>query len=256
MPSANFDFSGSVAIVTGGANGIGRAICVALGERGAKVAINFHSREDAARETAEHLNAQGERVGVLQIRLFRPFSARHFLDALPVSVRRIAVLDRSLGWAMVHAGLAPDWTLDAAAAHAAEVERELRGPGHRKLLRQMYGNKPNWSPKLRGPERMRAIINVLTRMRYCTPRGRIAFDEKGAPGTQAPGLYPWYSVPGRAERDLKIVCGHWSSLGLFIGHGVHGLDTGAVWGGMLTALQIDSEELRVVQVPGQDAPRK
>ena len=61
-------------------------------------------------------------------------------------------------------------------------------------------------------------------------------------------------MPGRAERDLKIVCGHWSTLGLFIGHGVHVIDTGAVWGGKLTALQLDAEELRIVQVPGRDVP--
>jgi bis(5'-nucleosyl)-tetraphosphatase (symmetrical) len=61
-------------------------------------------------------------------------------------------------------------------------------------------------------------------------------------------------VPGRAERDLKIVCGHWSTLGLFIGLGVHAIDTGAVWGGTLTALQLDTDELRVVQVPGRDVP--
>ena len=104
------------------------------------------------------------------------------------------------------------------------------------------------------PDRERAIINVFTRLRYCTPRGRIAFEAKGPPGTQEPGLYPWYAVPGHAERDLKIVCGHWSTLGLFIGHGVHAIDTGAVWGGKLTALQLDSEELRLVQVPGRDVP--
>ncbi|MCM2338315.1 MAG: bis(5'-nucleosyl)-tetraphosphatase, partial [Lysobacter sp.] len=68
------------------------------------------------------------------------------------------------------------------------------------------------------------------------------------------GLYPWYEVPGRVERDLKVVCGHWSTLGLFIGHGVHAIDTGAVWGGKLTALQLDTQELRIVQVPGRDVP--
>jgi len=50
------------------------------------------------------------------------------------------------------------------------------------------------------------------------------------------------------------VCGHWSTLGLFIGLGVHAIDTGAVWGGQLTALQLDSEDLRVVQVKGRDVP--
>ena len=161
--------------------------------------------------------------------------------------------DRELGWMMIHAGLAPGWTTQTAQKHAQEVERRLQGKGRKKLLRNMYGDRPAWSNGLRGVDRERAIINVFTRMRYCTPRGRIAFDEKGAPGTQAPGLDPWYSVPGRAERDLKIACGHWSTLGLFIGHGVHALDTGAVWGGKLTALQLDSEELRVVQVPGRQA---
>jgi len=162
-------------------------------------------------------------------------------------------VDRALGWMMVHAGLAPKWTIAEAERHAREVEQKLRGPGYRKLLRGMYGNGPHWSSRLRGVLRDRAIINILTRMRYCSPCGRIAFDEKKSPGTQAPGLYPWYEVPGQARRDLKIVCGHWSALGLFIGHGIHALDTGAVWGGKLTALQLDSEELRVVQVPGRIA---
>jgi bis(5'-nucleosyl)-tetraphosphatase (symmetrical) len=159
--------------------------------------------------------------------------------------------DRALGWMMVHAGLAPRWTTTLAENHAREVERSLRGEDYRKLLKGMYGDRPAWSPRLTGLDRERAIINVFTRLRYCSPRGRIAFEEKGAPGSQQPGLYPWYEVPGRVERDLKIVCGHWSTLGLFIGHGVHAIDTGAVWGGPLTALQLDSEELRVVQVPGR-----
>ncbi|WP_147652271.1 symmetrical bis(5'-nucleosyl)-tetraphosphatase [Vulcaniibacterium gelatinicum] len=164
--------------------------------------------------------------------------------------------DRALGWMMVHAGLAPKWTTTMAERHAREVERRLHGEDHRKLLKNMYGDKPAWSPSLTGIDRERAIINVFTRLRYCTPRGRIAFEEKGAPGTQPAGLYPWYEVPGRAERDLKIVCGHWSTLGLFIGHGVYAIDTGAVWGGRLTALQLDTDELRVVQVPGRDVPAK
>ncbi len=160
--------------------------------------------------------------------------------------------DRALGWMMIHAGLAPKWTTGHAEKHAQEIERRLRSDGRRKLLRNMYGDYPAWSPALRGVERERAIINIFTRMRYCSTRGRIAFNEKGAPGTQVSGLYPWYEVPGRVERDLKIVCGHWSTLGLFIGHGVHAIDTGAVWGGKLSALQLDTDELRLVQVPGRE----
>lgn len=176
--------------------------------------------------------------------------ARELLDWL--RTQKLVHADRELGWLMVHAGLAPKWTTQMAEAHAREIEQRLQGDGYRRLLRNMYGDRPAWSPKLRGIDRERAIINIFTRLRYCSPRGRIAFEEKGAPGTQQPGLYPWYEVPGRAERDLRIVCGHWSTLGLFIGHGVHAIDTGAVWGGKLTALQLDSEDLRIVQVPGRN----
>lgn len=176
--------------------------------------------------------------------------ARELLDWL--RMQKLLHVDRELGWMMLHAGLAPKWSTILAEKHAREVEQRLHGNGYRKLLRNMYGDNPAWSPKLNGYDRDRAIINIFTRMRYCSPRGRIAFDEKGAPGTQQPGLYPWFEVPGRAERDLKIVCGHWSTLGLFIGYGVHAIDTGAVWGGKLTALRLDSEDLQVVQVAGRD----
>jgi len=167
-------------------------------------------------------------------------------------MQKLAHLDRELGWMMIHAGLAPRWTTQLAERYAREVEQQLHGSDYRKLFRSMYGDKPNWSTQLSGPDRSRAIINLFTRMRYCTPRGRMAIEEKGAPGSQAQGLYPWYEAPGRVTRDLKIVCGHWSTLGLMIGHGVHAIDTGAVWGGKLTALQLDTDEIRLVQVPGRD----
>ncbi len=182
-------------------------------------------------------------------RVIEAHDARTLLDWL--RHRPLIHVDRLHGWAMLHAGLLPQWTIAIAEGYAHEVEQRLRGEGFRKLLRAMYGDNPAWNPRLNGHDRLRAIINVFTRMRYCTPRGRIAFDHKGAPGTQPPGLYPWYSVPGHAPRDLKVVCGHWSTLGLMIGHGVHAIDTGAVWGGKLTALRIDAEGLELVQVPGR-----
>lgn len=187
----------------------------------------------------------------LQRVLFAP-DRDELLDWL--RVQPLAHADHELGWMMVHAGLAPRWTAADAEALAREVEASIQGKDRRRLFKQMYGDRPAWSPGLRGTDRERAIINIFTRMRYCSPRGRIAFEEKGAPGTQLPGLYPWYAVPGRVERGLKVVCGHWSSLGLFIGHGVHAIDTGAVWGGKLTALRLDCEELQVVQVPGRSLP--
>ena len=138
---------------------------------------------------------------------------------------------------------------------AREIEDKLRGEGHRRLLKQLFGNKPDlWNPKLRGIDRWRAGINVLTRMRYCDVRGRIAFSDKGMPGTQRPGLYPWFAVPGQVKRDLRIVCGHWSTLGRFSGLGVHAIDTGCVWGGALTALRADSEEPEFVSIKSDRKP--
>ena len=165
--------------------------------------------------------------------------------------RKMMHVDPALGYALVHAGLAPKWTIALAEKRAREVESKLRGKNYRKLMRQMYGNKPAaWSPKLEGMDRLRAIINVMTRLRYCDVRGRIAFDEKGPPGTQTPGLYPWFEVPGQVRRELRVVTGHWSTLGLLIGMGVYGIDTGCVWGGKLTALELGPEP-RVIQVDGK-----
>ncbi len=164
--------------------------------------------------------------------------------------QKLLHVDRTLGFAMVHAGLAPKWSIKIAEARAREVEEQLRGDGHRKVLRNMYGDKPAWTPKLAGPERFRAIVNVFTRMRYCTPAGRIGFDDKGRPGTQTAGMYPWFEVPGHAPRELPVVCGHWSTLGLFMGLGIYSIDTGAVWGGRLTALELGTE-LRIHQVEGR-----
>jgi bis(5'-nucleosyl)-tetraphosphatase (symmetrical) len=151
--------------------------------------------------------------------------------------------DAALNFAMVHAGMAPRWTLEQAQRAAREVENQLHGTDYRRLLRSMFGNKPEvWSGRLRGIERQRASINVLTRLRYCDARGRIAFSEKGTPGSQKPGLYPWFEVPGMLRRDVRVVCGHWSTLGRFAGLGVYAIDSGCVWGGALTALRLDAED--------------
>ena len=160
--------------------------------------------------------------------------------------------DEKLNWTMVHAGLAPMWTLRQAMRAAQEVERELSSPRHPRLLRNLFGNRPAvWSSRLQGLERQRATINTMTRMRYCDVNGRIDFEAKDIPGTQKPGLYPWFSVPGMRRRDTRIVCGHWSALGRFAGLGVYAIDTGCVWGGELTALQIDAEEPRYITVKAE-----
>ena len=68
------------------------------------------------------------------------------------------------------------------------------------------------------------------------------------PGSQPPGLLPWFEAPNRAARDTHIVFGHWAALGLLERADVTALDTGCVWGGALTAVDLDDPEAPVVQV--------
>lgn len=163
--------------------------------------------------------------------------------------RKLLHVDYELGFLMVHAGLAPHWSIEDAEAAAREVEKHLHGSNYRRLLKVMFGNKPDiWTQNLRGNDRLRASINILTRLRFCDVRGRLEFRSKGAPGTQLPGYYPWFCVPGMVKRDLRIVCGHWSTLGLFRGLDVYAIDTGCVWGGLLTALRLDDEDPGLISV--------
>jgi bis(5'-nucleosyl)-tetraphosphatase (symmetrical) len=158
--------------------------------------------------------------------------------------------DESLNFAMVHAGLSPQWTLATAKAQAAIVQKALQAPDHAAFLQHMYGNRPRaWSRELKGLNRLRATINVMTRMRFCDVKGAIAFEAKGAPGTQPAGYYPWFEVPGHRPRTTRIVCGHWSTLSRFQGMGIYGIDTGCVWGRSLTALRLDLPEPEFISVP-------
>lgn len=150
--------------------------------------------------------------------------------------------DQTLGWAMLHAGIPPQWDLDKAAACAGELETVLRSAQYRDFFTHMYGDGPAvWDEKLKGTKRLRFITNCLTRMRYCDRKGRLALDAKGPPGTQSPRTMPWFTVPQRASEGQRIVFGHWSTLGFHSERGAHSVDTGCIWGGQLTALRIDRE---------------
>lgn len=147
---------------------------------------------------------------------------------------------------LVHAGVPPQWTRAQALACSAEVSRVLAGDGGAALLDQMYGDEPaRWRDSLEGFDRLRFIINCLTRLRYCRTDGRIDLKFKGPPGTQPRGLLPWFEAPGRRSAGDTIVFGHWSTLGRvhWPQARVYGLDSGCVWGGRLTALNLDSGEV-------------
>ncbi len=158
--------------------------------------------------------------------------------------------DPRLGVTMVHAGLPPQWDLEAARARATEAESVLQGEGLVKFLKRMYGNLPvRWSDDLEGWDRLRLIVNCFTRMRYVHADGSLDLEAKGPPGSQPEGLYPWFRAPDRRSGGMEIVFGHWSTLGAVDEAGVHSLDTGCLWGGRLTALRL--EDMRRFTVPCQ-----
>jgi len=146
---------------------------------------------------------------------------------------------------MVHAGVVPQWSVALTLQLAAEVESALRRDA-RALFEHMYGNEPErWSERLAGMERLRFVINVLTRLRLCTADGRIDVALKGVPPPPPSLLRPWFEHPQRATRDARVIFGHWSALGLVQRPGLLGLDTGCVWGGELTAADLDSDRAPV-----------
>src|SRR5512133_1491712 len=85
-------------------------------------------------------------------------------------LRRQRMAIHAHGLLMVHGGVLPQWDLAQTLALASEVEDALRGPGLVAFLAQMYGNEPaRWTDDLVGAERLRVIVNALTRLRFCTP---------------------------------------------------------------------------------------
>ena len=141
---------------------------------------------------------------------------------------------------MVHAGVVPQWSVALTLELSGEVQRALAANA-RRLFEQMYGNDPDrWSPQLAGMERLRFTINVLTRLRVCTADGRVDLALKGEPPPPPSPLRPWFTIAERKSREARVVFGHWSALGLVQSHGVLGLDSGCVWGGALTAFDLDA----------------
>lgn len=155
-------------------------------------------------------------------------------------LRTRPMLHREGEYALVHAGLLPQWTVDEAAALAHEVELALRAPNYREFFAAMYGNEPaTWSDDLAGFDRLRVIVNAMTRMRLCTTLGRMEFKHKGEPVNFPSGFMPWFDVPGRRSGDSTLICGHWSALGLKTTDKLLSIDTGCVWGRSLTAVRLE-----------------
>lgn len=170
--------------------------------------------------------------------------------------RPVLVEDLHLGFIMVHAGVLPQWDIMQVRAYAREIEQTLQSDAYKNFLNHMYSNDDNiWQENLTGLSRLRTLVNVFTRIRYCDANGVMRLTEKGELGTQSNGFKPWFVYPERKTRDQKIVFGHWATLeGKILGeHNVFSLDTGCVWGGSLRAMRL--EDLKVFEVPSYQKKR-
>ena len=161
-------------------------------------------------------------------------------DELIEWLRQRPLMHAQGGFALVHAGLLPQWSVERALQLAAEVERELRGARYRDLLERMYGDQPDrWKDELAGIERLRVIINAMTRLRVIDDDGAMVLKFKGEPGDAHDDWTPWFDMPGRRSRDHAVIFGHWSALGFLARPDVIGLDSGCVWGRSLTAVRLE-----------------
>lgn len=165
-------------------------------------------------------------------------------DELLAWLRHQRLLHAEGDYVLVHAGLLPQWSVKQALDLAREVEDALRGPDHVTFLERMYGNKPHaWDDGLQEYKRLRVIVNAFTRLRIVTPDGEMEFRFKGEAGNIPDGYLPWYEAPKRRSRDVTVIFGHWSALGLMIMPNAIALDTGCLWGGPMTAIRLEDRKL-------------
>jgi bis(5'-nucleosyl)-tetraphosphatase (symmetrical) len=167
-------------------------------------------------------------------------------------LRHRPLLHRDGRRAMVHAGLHPSWTLDQAAALAAEAEALLQRADWADTVATWDGPWPEWHADLAGPVRIAAAVGVMVHIRMVDEAGHLARTFKDSPDEAPPGLVPWFAVPWRRSRDHELVCGHWAALGLRLEDDLVAVDTGCVWGEALTAVRL--EDRAVFRQPAVEPP--
>ena len=165
-------------------------------------------------------------------------------DELLDWLRHQRLMHAGEGYAMVHAGLLPQWSIAQALTLAQEVESVLQGPECNHFLQHLYGNEPrHWQDDLAGIDRLRLVVNAMTRLRLCTPEGRMDFSHKTGLADAPAGYIPWFDAPGRASRGTPLIFGHWAALGLTLRDDLLGIDSGCVWGRQLTAVRLEDRTI-------------
>ncbi|WP_154221898.1 symmetrical bis(5'-nucleosyl)-tetraphosphatase [Marinicella rhabdoformis] len=168
-------------------------------------------------------------------KIFKAKDCQVLMDWL---IQRPLLFEYETCW-VVHAGFYPSWNPQKWHKHANRVSKSMQ-KDPQLFFKNMFGNYPlRWSEVTDKVEKVRFIVNAMTRMRFLKSSGSgLNLDESGTL-RQNTKLMPWFRHPRIAKVGKKIVFGHWSALGLYQDNHVICLDTGKVWGGLLTALRLD-----------------
>ena len=151
-------------------------------------------------------------------------------------------VDRIHHFAMVHAGIPPQWSLSEAQHYAHEAQQLLQ-KNPEKFLTEIYGDKrARWQDAITQWDRIRYIVNALTRMRFCTQSGELDLTNKLNISTDR-AFQPWFEW---INPEMDIYFGHWASLeGNCHKSHLYALDTGCAWGGRLTARLVNGKSVSV-----------
>ena len=161
-------------------------------------------------------------------------------DAMVEWLRARPVMLRERGFALVHAGLLPQWSVSRAEELAREAEAALRSGDWRDVLALSLSKQPlAWDERLRGVQRAATLLRVFATLRVCTAEGEMHATFNGSPEDAPEGYRAWYSLRRWHENDDAILFGHWAALGHRMGPDFVSLDSACVWGGSLTALRLE-----------------
>ena len=166
-------------------------------------------------------------------------------------VQKFLHVDYQLGFCMAHAGISPEFDLGMALSYAERLQAKLQREDAQVWIKEMFKEGVDrFDRDADSIDIDKYIISSFTRMRFCYGDHRLDFKQKGKPTDtlREKGLKPWFECVNRKEIDLKIIFGHWSTLGFYHDEYVLSLDTGCLWGGELTAARIDGDEVEIVSV--------
>ena len=147
---------------------------------------------------------------------------------------------------VTHAGLYPQWSIKKALKASLEVSEQLQSKDWKKCLTDMYGNQPAaWNKSLHGEQRLRFIVNAMTRMRFIENNVNLDFHCKTSPELAPAHLSPWFKVHNeKLKLNERVVFGHWASLnGNTRLQKFYGLDTGYIWGQCMTILNLSTDKI-------------